>query len=235
MVHIALLTADQNLAAQVMRSLSFANAHVTQSLSLQDLDVFSHPPDLTVVHAAREPEYIAQEVAHRLNRQQMQAAIAIVPQDQPGWAVQLLNAGVDRYVLESFDEAHLAAVARALLRRRFGRVSSLTHYRSLSFDHERRQLHVSGSPVMLTTREAQVLDVLLRRVGQIVSKEEFVQSIDPDNLDLNSDAIEVYIHRLRKKISSDVLPIRNIKRCGYFLKPDVTFIDEPTHDDQHFA
>lgn len=61
------------------------------------------------------------------------------------------------------------------------------------------------------------MDVLLRRIGQIISKEDFVQDIDPDNMELNSSAIEVYIHRLRKKVSADVLPIRNIKRCGYFL------------------
>jgi DNA-binding response OmpR family regulator len=60
--------------------------------------------------------------------------------------------------------------------------------------------------------------VLLRRVGQIISKEDFVQEMAPDNMELNSSAIEVYIHRLRKKVSTELLPIRNIKRCGYFLR-----------------
>ena len=64
------------------------------------------------------------------------------------------------------------------------------------------------------------MDVLLRRVGQIISKEEFVQDIDPDNMELSNSAIEVYIHRLRKKVGPEVLPIRNIKRCGYFLPRD---------------
>jgi DNA-binding response OmpR family regulator len=120
--------------------------------------------------------------------------------------------------VEPFDEQHFGALVRALMRRRQGHVSSVTQYGRLSFDHGLKQLHVHGAQVDLTTREAQVLDVLLRRIGQIISKEDFVRSIAPDNLEINSDAIEVYIHRLRKKISHDVLPIRNIKRCGYYLK-----------------
>jgi DNA-binding response OmpR family regulator len=128
-----------------------------------------------------------------------------------------LDAGVDRFLVEPFDEQHFGAVVRALMRRRQGHVSSVTQYGHLSFDHGLKQLQVDGAGVELTTREAQVMDVLLRRVGQIISKEEFVQDMDPDNMELNSSAIEVYIHRLRKKVSAEVLPIRNIKRCGYFL------------------
>ncbi len=90
------------------------------------------------------------------------------------------------------------------MRRRQGHVSSVTQYGPLSFDHGRKQLQVHGVAVGLTTREAQVMDVLLRRVGQIISKEEFVQEMDPDNMELNSSAIEVYMHRIRKKVSADV-------------------------------
>lgn len=63
-----------------------------------------------------------------------------------------------------------------------------------------------GEAVDLTTRESQVLDVLLRRIGQIISKEEFVQEIDPNNLDLNCSAVEVYIHRIRKKLVAMFFP-----------------------------
>ncbi len=104
------------------------------------------------------------------------------------------------------------------MRRRQGHVSSVTQYGPLSFDHGLKQLHVHGAAVDLTTREAQVMDVLLRRVGQIISKEDFVQEMEPDNMELNSSAIEVYMHRIRKKVSADVLPVRSIKRCGYFLR-----------------
>jgi len=103
----------------------------------------------------------------------------------------------------------------------------------VSFDHGSKQLHVRGTAVDLTTREAQVMDVLLRRVGQIISKEEFVQEIDPDNIDLNSSAVEVYIHRIRKKVSNDILPIRNIKRCGYFLRRYSPAETETSYDEPH--
>jgi two-component system OmpR family response regulator len=135
--------------------------------------------------------------------------------------VHLLDAGVDRFLVEPFDEQHFGALVRALMRRRQGHVSSVTQYGHLSFDHGLKKLHVLGAALDLTTREAQVMDVLLRRVGQIISKEDFVQEMAPDNMELNSSAIEVYIHRLRKKVSPELLPIRNIKRCGYFLPRDM--------------
>jgi DNA-binding response OmpR family regulator len=72
-------------------------------------------------------------------------------------------------------------------------------------------------------------------MGQIISKEDFVRAIDPNNMDLNSSAIEVYIHRLRKKISNDVLPIRNIKRCGYFLRKFSYPNADATHDGHYTA
>ncbi len=235
MRQIVVMTHSEHVAHTVQRALAFANAHVVCAASWHDLEQWVTATDLLILHMQDPPDLLPPQIMVGLESKRIQSTIAIVPSRQPLWAVQLLDAGVDRYVMEPFDALHLAAVARALLRRRVGRVSSLTHYRSLSFDHERQQLLVHGLPVTLTTREAQVLGVLLRRVGQIISKEEFVQSIDPDNLDLSSDTIEVYIHRLRRKISHDVLPIRNIKRCGYFLKPDVPILKESTDDNTHLA
>jgi DNA-binding response OmpR family regulator len=95
--------------------------------------------------------------------------------------------------------------------------ASVCHYGALSFNHATQQACVAGVVLDLTPREAQVLDILLKRVGQIIPKERLLQDIAPDNMAINTTAAEVYIHRLRKKISHDLLPVRNIKRCGYLL------------------
>jgi DNA-binding response OmpR family regulator len=220
MLDVALFTGDDQIAEKVQRALLFARAKV-ERLHWQPRmrgDVMGKSRDLIVLHPAQLDQQQRTDFERIVQLSEATPSIAIVTDQQTAEAVHLLNAGVDRFLVEPFDEQHFGALVRALMRRRQGHVSSVTQYGRLSFDHGLKQLHVHGAQVDLTTREAQVLDVLLRRIGQIISKEDFVRSIAPDNLEINSDAIEVYIHRLRKKISHDVLPIRNIKRCGYYLK-----------------
>jgi DNA-binding winged helix-turn-helix (wHTH) protein len=157
-------------------------------------------------------------------------SIAIIPDHLIAGAATLLDAGFDRCLPESFDAGHLAAMARALTRRSHGLTSSVSLYGPLSFNHDNKRAHIDGAEIELTAREVQVLEILLIRMGQIISKEDFVRAIDPNNMELNSSAIEVYIHRLRKKIGNDVLPIRNIKRCGYFLRRFSYSHTETNHD-----
>ena len=222
MLDVALFTGDDQIAEKVRRALSFASAKV-ERLPWQprmSSAVMDRPRDLIVLHPTHLDRQQRSDFERIVQLREATPSIAIVTDQQADDAVHLLDAGVDRFLVEPFDEQHFGAVVRALMRRRQGHVSSVTQYGGLSFDHGLKQLHVHGEAVDLTTREAQVMDVLLRRVGQIISKEEFVQDMDPDNMELNSSAIEVYIHRLRKKVSPEVLPIRNIKRCGYFLPRD---------------
>lgn len=144
--------------------------------------------------------------------------IAIISEEHPECSVPLLNAGVDRCLPASFDENHFSAVVRALTRRRNGFFASVSQYGVLSFNHETKQTWILGKEVELTKREVQVLAILLRRVGQIIAKKDFIDEMDPLSAELNEGAVEVYVHRLRKNINSEYLPIRNIKRCGYFLR-----------------
>ena len=222
MLDVALFTGDDQIADKVRRALSFASAKVERLAWQPSMSsaVMDKPRDLIVLHPTHLDRQQRSDFERIVQLREATPSIAIVTDQQAHDAVHLLDAGVDRFLVEPFDEQHFAALVRALMRRRQGHVSSVTQYGVLSFDHGLKQLHVQGEAIDLTTREAQVMDVLLRRVGQIISKEEFVQDIDPDNMELNSSAIEVYIHRLRKKVSSDLLPIRNIKRCGYFLPRD---------------
>lgn len=232
MLDVALFTGDDQIAAKVQRALSFASAKV-ECLPWQHSmrgALVSKPRDLIVLHPSQLDSQQRNNFERIVQLSDTTPSIAIVTHQHANDAVHLLDAGVDRFLVEPFDEQHFGAVVRALVRRRQGHVSSVTQYGHVSFNHGFQQLFVHGAEVDLTTREAQILDVLLRRVGQIVSKEEFVQEIAPNNIDLNSSAIEVYIHRLRKKVSGELLPIRNIKRCGYFLKRFTPMDSQISHD-----
>ena len=145
-------------------------------------------------------------------------AVAFFPDDKANLAGPLLDMGYDRCLNELFDEEHLAALVRALLRRRHGSCSTVSFYGDLEFNHATKQSFLKNDMLNLPMREAQILDLLLRKVGQIILTEEFLAQIVPQSNGMNKSTIYTYIHRLRHRISSNILPIRNIKRNGYFLK-----------------
>lgn len=236
MLDIVLLSNDERMARKTVAALAQMQARVAQGPAS-----LLHSPtwperrvDLLVLHhepLMEQPETLTKDVPYLTDT----PSIAIIPDHLIAGAATFLDAGFDRCLPESFDAGHLAAVARALTRRIHGLTSSVSLYGPLSFNHDTKRVHMDGVEIELTTREVQVLEILLKRIGQIISKEDFVRDIDPNNMDLNSSAIEVYIHRLRKKIGNDVLPIRNIKRCGYFLKRFSYSNADATHDSQYTA
>lgn len=219
MLEVALTTRSEALVQKITRALPNLASCVTRYECLQQLslDNVKKKLDLIVVHHADDQVHDEASVYFERDLSPSTPAIAIIPDQHLDWSVPLLNAGVDRCLPESFDETHFSAVVRALTRRNHGLTSSVSQYGVLTFHHASKQAWLRGQEIELTKREAQVLEVLLKRVGQIIAKEEFIEEIDPHNIDLNASAVEVYIHRLRKKIKPEYLPIRNIKRCGYFL------------------
>ena len=219
MLDVALLVQDDVLAHKLQQTLRKMGAKVTRDgLRSNDLKLWrSRSCDLMVVHVTATVMDMASTFMPNLYDAQRAATLALVPDHHMGFACDLLDAGFDRCLPLSLHESVFCAVVRALTRRRQGMTVSVCHYGALTFNHATQQACVAGEPLDLTPREAQVLDILLKRVGQIISKEQFLEDIAPDNMALNTTAAEVYIHRLRKKISHELLPVRSIKRCGYFL------------------
>lgn len=230
MLDIALFAQDEALAHKLHHALE------SMSVQVERYDVFSQDSlpwhsrkfDLMVVHPTPSVMDLANTWVRDKLWAQPAASIALVPDHHMAFASDLLDAGFDRCLPVSLDAASFCAAARALTRRKQGMTASVSHYGVLRFNHVTQQVHISDVPVELTCREAQVLNVLLKRVGQIIPNTRLIQDIAPDNMDLNTTAAEVYIHRLRKKISHDILPIRNIKRCGYLL-PRYVYPSEQTH------
>ena len=115
--------------------------------------------------------------------------------------VQGLNLGADDYLAKPFELAELEARVKALLRRRGGGNETLVHRcGQLSFDTVSRMFSYCGEPLALTPREHAVLEALIARPGRALSKEKLFDEVFALNDDVNLDAIELYIHRIRKKL-----------------------------------
>ncbi|MBC3908826.1 MULTISPECIES: response regulator [Undibacterium] len=135
--------------------------------------------------------------------------------------VQGLNSGADDYLPKPFELAELEARVKALLRRAQGNEAVTLTCGALSFDTVTRQFHYDGQPLSLTPREYAVLETLISRPGQAVSKDKLFDEVFALDDDANLDAIEIYIHRLRKKldtVSTGKVVIVTLRGIGYLLE-----------------
>lgn len=129
-----------------------------------------------------------------------------------------LDAGGDDYMIKPFDLEELIARVRALLRRSSGRANSSVEYKNLSLDPKSHSVLQDGEPLTLPRREFALLQKLLENVGQVLSREQLMQSIYGWSDDVDSNALEVHIHNLRKKLKHNI--IRTIRGVGYMVDKD---------------
>ena len=135
--------------------------------------------------------------------------------------VQGLNLGADDYLAKPFELAELEARVKALLRRSQGNEAVTLLCGALSFDTVLRQFFYDGVALSLTPREYAVLEALITRRGHAVSKEKLFNEVFALDDEANIDAIEIYIHRLRKKldaVSAGAVAITTLRGIGYLLE-----------------
>jgi two-component system OmpR family response regulator len=132
--------------------------------------------------------------------------------------VKGLDLGADDYMVKPFELPELEARARALVRRgKFGASPQLVHGR-LTFDTVGRRASVDSQPLDLSARELSMLETLLLSTGRVVSKEQLAERLTGWGEEVGPNAIEVYIHRLRKKLEVAEVTVRTVRGLGYLLE-----------------
>ena len=135
--------------------------------------------------------------------------------------VRGLDLGADDYLAKPFALAELEARVRALTRRAHAAASSVMRLGRLSFDPGGRVATIDAQKLDLSARELALLEILLQRAGRVVSKEQMVAKLCEWGEEVSNNAIEVYVHRLRKKIESGGVFIATLRGLGYSIeKPD---------------
>jgi two-component system OmpR family response regulator len=128
-----------------------------------------------------------------------------------------LDLGADDYLTKPFHLFELEARVRALIRRAHSRSSSNLMHGRLRLDVAGRRLYRDDQPIDLTSREFAVLELLLLRVGRVVTKQHIVDHLYGWDDNLSSNAIEVLMHRLRKKLEHSGMDIRTVRGMGYLI------------------
>lgn len=129
-----------------------------------------------------------------------------------------LDEGADDYLAKPFDIAELEARIRVQLRRSARRPDPVISCGSLAFDTNTRLFQLAGTPLALTPREHAVLEMLLLKSGQTVSKTQLSQSVfSLDDL-ADPSAIEIYVHRVRRKLEGSDVRIVTLRGLGYLLQ-----------------
>jgi two-component system, OmpR family, response regulator len=132
-----------------------------------------------------------------------------------------LDAGADDYLVKPFMLDELLARVRALIRRRSGAPSNLVQHGRLRLDLVARKALVEGTVIDFSDREFSVLELLVLRAGRPVNKEQIQSSLESMESNLTTNAIEVYIHRVRKKLEPIGINVKTLRGLGYCLDRSV--------------
>ena len=165
------------------------------------------------------PQLDGLEVLRRLRHRGSRVPVLVLTaRDTLDDRVKGLDLGADDYLSKPFELAELEARVRALIRRGHSGGGSLLSHGTLSVDTAGRRAMLNGEPLELSARELGVLEVLMLRTGRVVNKEQLAEQLYGWDEEVGANAIEVYVHRLRRKLEPAGVKIRTIRGLGYLLE-----------------
>lgn len=219
-MHILVAEDDLVLADALSRALKQAGYTVDQLASGSEVDtaLSTHEFDLLILDLGL-PKMAGLEILRRLRARGSHLPVLILTAaDSVEQRVQGLDLGADDYMAKPFALQELEARVRALTRRGLGTSGQSIQHGPLRFDPAGRVAYLNEQLVELSAREVSVLEALLQRVGRLVSKEQLVQQLCSWGDEVSHNAIEVYVHRLRKKIELGPVRIATVRGLGYCLE-----------------
>ena len=142
--------------------------------------------------------------------------LALTARDTTKQKVEGLNAGVDDYLVKPFDLEELLARLQALLRRSGGRAENLIKNGEITLDPAARMVTKNGKFVELSAREFAIFSILMENAGKVLNKQEIEDKLYGWDIEIESNAVEVHISHLRKKLGDNI--IKTIRGLGYIVE-----------------
>jgi two-component system OmpR family response regulator/two-component system response regulator QseB len=148
-------------------------------------------------------------------RKNLTPVLVLTARDAVHDRIEGLDMGADDYVVKPVDLHELAARLRSLVRRAHGQVQDILRCGTVLLDPSARVVSLDGETVMLSTREFDLLHALMLNAGRVMSREQLEQQLYSWGYEVESNAIEVHIHHLRRKLRADI--IQTVRGVGYTL------------------
>ena len=218
-MRIALVEDNEALAAGVAAVLA-GEGHAVDLLrdgAIADAHLAREGADLVILDI-NLPRLGGMEVLCRLRaRGDRTPVLLLTARGDTGDRVAGLDAGADDYLVKPFEMAELEARVRALARRRERAVSQTESIGALSFERGARRIHTADGELELPRRELALFECLVERRGQIVSKSVIADHLYGSGSDIEEHVVEVYVSRLRKRLSPHRVTIRTARGLGYMM------------------
>jgi two-component system, OmpR family, response regulator len=219
-----LIAEDNRSLAQALEAVLMQNGYVVDvATNGADADHLEQctPYDLVILDI-QLPELDGFEILSRMRARRSRVPVLILSVcDTLDQRVRGLDLGADDFVAKPFEIPELEARIRALLRRGLFGKSSQIQVGLLTFDTVDRVAMLQGRPLFLPPKELAVLELLLMRVGRVVGKQHIFDRIYDSSDEADSSVIEIYVHRLRKKLEGAGFQIRTIRGLGYMIDEEM--------------
>jgi len=219
-LRILVVEDDTVLAAALTRALNQAAYAVDLAENGHDANkaLDSAEYDLVVLDVAL-PKLDGLAVLGRMRDRRVHVPVLVLSaRDSLEDRVKGLDLGADDYMTKPFDLPEFEARVRALLRRGSHHTSNIVRHGPLQLDLEARRVFFEGRPIDFSAREYAVMEILMSRQGRVVTKEQIFDRLFGWGEDVGTNAVEVSVHRVRKKLEPYGIEIRTVRGMGYLIE-----------------
>lgn len=221
-VRLLVVEDDKDLNRQIVTALAEAGYVVDKAFDGEEGQFLgeTEPYDAVVLDMGL-PRIDGISVLHAWRRAERNMPVLILTaRDRWSDKVQGFDAGADDYVTKPFHMEELLARLRALLRRASGHATNEIICGPVRLDTKGGRVVVDGNPIKLTSHEYRLLSYLMHHIGRVISRVELIEHLYDQDFDRDSNTIEVFVGRLRRKLGIDI--IQTVRGLGYRVEPPET-------------